>query len=99
MSDVPLDEVVPGLTNPRTLGLDRFPIRQREGSTTQAAWRLSVASEEGPGAIVIVETSPEQTLYRGEGIFLGWAQERLAFAYQALLPGSEADGFEVPQLG
>lgn len=87
------------MTNPRGVALDRFPIRLREGSTTQAGWRLSVESEEGPGAIVFVETSPDETHYRGEGVFLGWPRERMALAYQALLPASDADRFEMPQLG
>lgn len=93
------DEIVPGLTNPRALALDRFPIRLREGSTTQSAWRLSVSSEEGQGAIVFVEMSPEEAFYRGEGIFLGWPQDRMTLAYRALLPNPEADGFEIQQLG
>jgi hypothetical protein len=99
MSDVPLEEIVPGLTNPRAVALDRFPIRLREGSTTQSAWRLSVGSEEGPGAIVFVETSPTETFYRGEGVFLGWPQGQMAFAYRTLLPSSAAERFEIPQLG
>jgi hypothetical protein len=97
--EVPLEEIAPRLRNPRALGLERFSIRLREGSTTQSAWRLSVASEEGPGAIVFVETSPTETFYRGEGVFLGWPQDRMALAYRALLPDSQAERFEIPQLG
>ena len=92
-------ELVPGLTNPRVLALERFLIRLRDGSVTQSAWRLSVASEEGQGAIIFVEASPEETFYRAEGVFLGWPQERMASAYRALLPSPEADGFEIQQLG
>lgn len=92
-------EIVPGLTNPRTLGLQRFLIRLRGGSSTQSGWRLSVDSDEGQGAIIFVETSPEETFYRAEGVFLGWPQERMALAYRALLPGPEVDGFEMQQLG
>ncbi len=93
------DVVVPGLTNPKTLGLERFLIRLREGATTQSAWRLSVTCDEGQGAIIAVEIPPEVVFYRGDGIFLGWTQDRMAAAYQALLPKPEADGFEMHQLG
>lgn len=92
-------EPVRSLTNPRVLSLERFPIRTRGGSSTQSAWRLSVASGEGQGAIVLVEFSTEETFFRGEGIFLGWSRERLEAAYRSLLPESEEPAFEPPQLG
>ena len=92
-------ELVPGLANPRALSLERFPVRTREGSTTRSAWRLLVASDQGEGAIVFVEASPAETFYRGDGIFLGWAQERMAAAYQALRPEPEYDGFQMQQMG
>ena len=99
MNDVPHEAIVPGLTNPRTLTLERFLIRLRNGSATQSAWRLSVASDEGQGAIIFVEVSPEETFYRAEGVFLGWPQDRMGSAYRALLPKPEADGFDMQQLG
>jgi len=46
-----------------------------------------------------VEISPEEMFYRGEGVFLGWRQERMAAAYLALLPKPEDDHFEMQQLG
>ena len=92
-------ELVPGLTNPRALSLERFPIRTRDSSVTQSAWRLSVACGEGEGSVVFVETSTEETLYRGEGVFLGWPQERLEVAYRALLPVSDEQPLEMNQLG
>ncbi|HEY3122950.1 MAG TPA: hypothetical protein VGK70_02685 [Thermoanaerobaculia bacterium] len=93
------EELVAGVTNPRALGLERFPIGLRGESAIQSAWHLSVASDEGPGAITRVEISPEETFYRGEGVFLGWRQERMAAAYLALLPKPEDDRFEMHQLG
>jgi len=92
-------EPVAGLTNPRALSLERFPIRTRASSSTQSGWRLQVESDQGGGAIVLVESSPAETFYRGEGVFLGWPQDRLAAAYDALLPKPEHDGFEISQLG
>ena len=99
MSDILPEEIVPGLTNPKTLGLERFLIRLREGSTTQSGWRLAVASDEGPGTIIALEIPPDVVLYRGDGIFLGWTQERMGAAYRALLPKPEEDGFHMQQLG
>jgi hypothetical protein len=92
-------EPVRGLTNPRVLSFERFPIRTRGGSSTQSAWRLSVVSREGQGTLVLVEVSTEETFFRGEGIFLGWSPERLEAAYRALLPEPEEPAFELPQLG
>ena len=99
MSDIVADEIVPGLTNPKSLGLERFLIRLREGSTTQSGWRLEATSDEGPGTIIALEISPDVVLSRGDGIFLGWTQERMGAAYQALLPKPEEDGFHMQQLG
>ena len=92
-------EPVPGLTRARAASLERFPVRTRESSVTLSAWRLSVEFAEGPGAIVLAEVSPEEGVFRGEGIFLGWPQERLAQAYTALRPEADRDGFELQQLG
>jgi len=91
--------LVAGVTNPRALALERFPIGLRGESAIQSAWRLSVASDEGLGAITRVEISQEETFYRGEGAFLGWRQEQMAAAYLALLPKPEDDHFEMHQLG
>lgn len=92
-------ELVPGLTEPRTLSLERFPIRERENSVTRSGWRLSVACREGNGAIVLVETAAAEAFFRGEGVFLGWPRERLEAAYRALLPPSDGPVLELNQLG
>ena len=98
-SEFDTPELVPGLAHPRSLSLERFLIRTRASSSTQSGWRLLVESDQGGGAIVFVETSAEETFYRGEGVFLGWTQDRLASAYKALLPEPEHDGFEMQQMG
>lgn len=91
--------LVPGLSNPRLLSLERFPIGLRGESATQSAWRLTVACDEGEGTITLVEISPRERFYRGEGVFLGWPQERMKAAYDALLPrGGEPEPVG-PQLG
>jgi hypothetical protein len=90
--------LVAGLTIPSARSLERFPIRTRESGVTRSGWRLSVASVEGDGAIVLLEVSSDERLYRGEGVFLGWPQDRLRSAYDALLPRSD-DRFEIGQLG
>jgi hypothetical protein len=92
-------EPVPGLTNPRTLSLERSPIRVRESSSTRSAWRLAVESGEGAGSITLVDTASGAEIYRGDGVFLGWPQERLAAAYEALRPKPERETFETQQLG
>jgi hypothetical protein len=48
---------------------------------------------------VFVDLAPGETFYRGEGVFLGWDQDRLAAAYRALLPEPAAPEPESPQLG
>lgn len=96
---VPAGPVVAGLSDPRGLSLERFAIRTRESSVTRAGWRLAVASETGAGAIVLVELAVGQAVHRGEGVFLGWSQERLAEAYAALSPRDTDPPFETAQLG
>jgi hypothetical protein len=91
--------VVEGLTDPRSLGLERSPLRARQTLVTLSAWRLMIASEQGEGTITLVEPSSEEVFYRGDGIFLGWSQDRLASAYAALAPKDEAAPLETPQLG
>ena len=91
--------LVPGLESPSARALERFAIRTRESSVTRSAWRLSVTSAQGEGAIVVLELSSGETLYRGEGVFLGWPQERLEPAYRALLPRPDEPTFEIGQLG
>jgi len=94
-------EPVPGLTNARALTLDRMPIRTRESGVTLSAWRLSAESDQGRGAIVLVEagSGSGEVWYRGEGIFLGWTVENLRAAYGALRPRNEESAFELHQLG
>jgi hypothetical protein len=49
--------------------------------------------------ITLVEVSSAGALYRGDGVFLGWSQERLEAAYRALSPEDDEPGFEPSQLG
>jgi hypothetical protein len=96
----PAEILVEGLTNPRGLGLARFPIRVRELAVTLSAWRLAAASDDGEGTITVVELSPGSVFHRGDGVFLGWPQDRLSSAYDALMPRDEAaSAMEMPQLG
>jgi hypothetical protein len=94
-----VDEPVPGLTDVVAQPLERHPIRTREGATTLSAWRLAATSAQGAGAIVHVEITPRDSIFRGEGVFLGWDQERLAAAYRALLPEPAGADPETAQLG
>jgi hypothetical protein len=83
----------------RGFALARVPVRVRELGVTLGAWRLSVAADEGEGGITMVDASPGTVLYRGDGIFLGWPQQRLEEAYAALAPRDEAALPDLPQLG
>lgn len=91
--------MIPGLTNARAISLDRVPIRTREGGVTLSGWRLSVESDEGTGAIVLVEAAAAEPWYRGEGLLLGWKAEDLRSTYEALRPRLDEPAFEVNQLG
>ncbi|SRR5712691_1181674 len=88
-----------GLTGVRAAPRARAPIRTRGSGVTTSAWRLEIAADQGTGAIVSVEVSPQESHYRGEGLFLGWTQERLAAVHDALLPKSDEPPFDMPQLG
>lgn len=88
-----------GLTNARGLGLARVPIRSRELAVTLSGWRLYLIAEEGEGSITLIEMPESGSLYRGDGVCLGWPQERLAVGYEALVPRDEAALPDLPQLG
>lgn len=88
-----------GLKEPRFVSLERVEIRTREAGVTRSAWRMTAASAEGDGAISLIELSPTVSLFRGEGVFLGWASDRLQAAYRTLMPRSDASDFDLPQLG
>src|ERR1700737_5190532 len=78
-----------GLSNPRVIALERFPIRTRESSSTLSAWRLEIVTDDGEGTIYLVEISPNRAIFRGGGVLLGWPQPRLAALYRALKPASQ----------
>jgi hypothetical protein len=90
-----------GLSSVETEPLERHPIRLRGSGYTEAAWRLRVRCAEGQGAIVLVEVSPGESVFRGEGLFLGWDQDRLRSVYEAAASqGAPGDPpVEIPQLG
>ncbi len=88
-----------GLTDPRLVSLERVHIRTREAMSTRSAWRLIAATGEGDGTISLIEISPTVSLFRGEGIFLGWSSDRLQSAYRILLPPDTGPDMEFNQLG
>src|SRR5258708_40329657 len=88
-----------GMTNSVVRSLERAPIRMRESGVTHAGWRMEIGSDEGDGAIVLIELTADRSVYRGDGVFLGWSQERLAAAYQALRVVPDEPSFELNQLG
>jgi hypothetical protein len=99
LSDALEPENLDGMDGVVAKPLERVNVRSRLSQVTRAAWKLEASSSTGDGTIVLVEVSAQEIHYRGEGIFLGWPRERLARAYQALLPKpAEADPVS-PQLG
>ncbi len=72
-------KAVPGLEGATATAPERVPARTREGRITLSAWRMNVTTPNGAGAIVLVETNVG-AVFRGEGLFLGWAQDTLATA-------------------
>lgn len=97
-SKPPSDELF-GLSGVRAKPPERCPIRMRSSSVTQSGWRLEVRCDQGTGAIILAEAGLQETYHRGEGLFLGWPQERLASLYEALRPHASEPAFEPPQLG
>jgi len=61
-------------------------------------WRIAADAPRGPGTIVLAEHGA-QKFYRGEGVFLGWPQDRLEAAYRALLPPPQGKSEDHLQLG
>lgn len=80
--DPPLSPIA-GLTVVKTR-IERMSVRARGAAHTFSAWALSVETEQGTGSIVRVEPSPDETFWRGDGVFLGWTPEALAAAWSAL---------------
>ena len=72
------DPLGPG--NATVRSLERFPIHTRDTEATQSAWRMEIESDAGRGAIMLIDLPEGQAIYRGEGLFLGWPQDRLAAA-------------------
>jgi len=76
----------------------RAALRMRGSTVTVSGWRIAVDAARGPGTILLAEQGA-QKFYRGEGVFLGWPQERLEAAYRALIPPSQGPGDDHMQLG
>jgi len=89
---------IEGLGEVRASEPERVMLRMRGATVTVAGWRVTVEAPRGQGSIVLAEQAA-QRFYRGEGVFLGWPQERLEAAYRALLPPSEGSGGDHLQLG
>lgn len=83
---------------PSRARLSRALTRTRESAVTRSAWRMDVTWSRGGGAIYLVELD-HGPCYRGEGVFLGWPQARLAAAYRRLLPPPESPEPDPGQFG
>jgi hypothetical protein len=94
MSDDPFG---PGKATARSL--ERFPIHTRDTEATQSAWRMEIESDAGRGAIMLIDLPEGQAIYRGDGVFLGWPQDRLAAVFKRLRATPDEPPFELQQLG
>ncbi len=88
-----------GLTNARGGDLVRVALITREMPLTLSGWRLSIAADEGEGGITRVDAVEGPPIHRGDGVCLGWTDERLAAAYSALAPHDDEPPPEFMQLG
>jgi hypothetical protein len=84
--------------DPSPADLERIAIRTRESRVTLAGWRLATSTTGGPGSITRIEGAGGPC-FRGDGVFLGWSQERLAAEYQRHLPKPEDPLPDPGQLG
>ncbi len=82
----------------KALSLHRVPVRTQSMRQNWSGWRLELASERGPGAILFVET-PSGSCYVGQGVFAGWPQPDLAAAYRKYAPNPETVVADMLQLG
>ena len=80
------------------VSLERVATRLRESTFTQSAWRMVIESPQGSGAITMID-SPDQPVFRGEGVLLGLTQKQLRDLYERLNRPSDEPAFEMPQLG
>ena len=80
------------------VSLERTLVRTREVGTTVSAWRMVVDDELGSGTITLIDMD-RHPAYRGDGIFFGWTQDKLAAEYQRLNKPSEEPQLDFPQLG
>ena len=99
MTEEPVGKEAYGLTGLAANPLARVPVRRRDSDYTLSAWRMEVTCDQGSGTIALVEISPAESRYRGDGVFLGWPQDRLAEVYRDLTSGDTGPGFEMMQLG
>jgi hypothetical protein len=98
MSEASGSRDVLGLTAVVVKPLTRVPIRRRESPITISAWRVDVTCDQGAGGIVPIDLTPRETVYRGDGLFLGWPQDRLAEAHRAFTAPSGAAPDREPDL-
>ena len=81
------------------LGLERVLIRMRENAITSSAWRLALRTADGEGTISRIDAPSGATLYRGDGIFLGWPQAELGAEYARWLPAPSSPEPDAGQFG
>jgi len=99
MDDDDAREVGSLLTNGILRSLERAPIRMRESGVTHAGWRMEISSDQDSGSIMLIELPDGRSVYRGDGMFLGWPREQLEATYNAMREEPDEPRFELNQLG
>jgi hypothetical protein len=61
-------------------------------------WRMEIKCEQGVGTISLADVGA-RSVYRGEGVFSSWSQQKMAALYESLVPQDNAPAVELLQLG
>lgn len=75
--------------------LERLPVRTRESGATTSAWRMTIQTNAGMGAITLLDSGA----YRGDDAMMGWSQEQMRELYTTLATQNNSAQNELQQWG
>jgi hypothetical protein len=90
-----------GFTGLVASSLERVPVHPAHGEATPSAWRMEIKCDQGAGSIVREDSSADPSHFRGDGLFVGWCEARLAelFATLVEIRGANQPSIEFLQPG